>query len=59
MSDEFFCNLAKAFAYVSHDSLLNKSHFYGVQRIAAKCFRFYLFDRKQKDKIKSPNNAHN
>jgi hypothetical protein len=46
-----FCYLAKAFYCVNHEILLTKLHFYGIQGIAAKWFRSYLTDRKQKVKI--------
>jgi hypothetical protein len=39
--------------------LLTKLHFYGIQGIAAKWFRSYLTDRKQKVKVKSPKNNQN
>jgi hypothetical protein len=37
-----FCDLAKAFACVNHEILLNKLHFYGIQGIVSEWFRFHL-----------------
>jgi hypothetical protein len=54
-----FCDLSKAFDCVSHEILLTKLYFYGIQEIAAKWFRSYLADRKQKVKVKSPENNQN
>jgi hypothetical protein len=54
-----FCDLAKALDYVNHEMLLNKLHFYGIQGVAAKWFRSYLTDRKQKVKVKSAKNNQN
>jgi hypothetical protein len=50
---EMFCDLAKAFDCVSHEILLSKLHFYGIQGIAAEWFRSYLADRKQKVEMRS------
>jgi hypothetical protein len=51
-----FCDVAKAFDCVNHEILLTKLHFYGIQGTAAKWFRSYLTDRKQKVELKSPKN---
>jgi hypothetical protein len=37
----YFCDLAKASDFVSHEMLLSKLHFYGIQGIAAEWFRSY------------------
>jgi hypothetical protein len=37
---EIFCDLEKAFGCVTHDILLNKLNFCGIQGMAAKWFRF-------------------
>jgi hypothetical protein len=52
-----FCDLAQDSDCVNYDVLLTELHFYGVQRIAANWFKPCFMDRKQKVKIKSPNNT--
>ena len=47
-----FCDLSKAFDCVSHEILLSKLHFYGIQGITVDWFRSYLTNRKQKVEIK-------
>jgi hypothetical protein len=54
-----FCDLAKDFDCINHEILLTILHFYGIQGIAAKWFRSYITDRKQKVEIKSPKNNQN
>jgi retron-type reverse transcriptase len=56
---DIFCDLTKAFDCVNHEILLTKLHFYSIQGIAAKWFRSYLTDRKQKVEVKSPKNNQN
>jgi hypothetical protein len=50
--EEIFCDLAKAFDCVNHESLLAKLHYYGIQGTVANWFRSYLTNRKQKSEIK-------
>jgi hypothetical protein len=59
ISDEIFCDLAKAFDCVNHEILLTKLHFYGIQGTAVEWFRSYLTDRRQKTRIKSSNDTQN
>jgi hypothetical protein len=48
-----FCDSAKAFDCVSHEILLAKLHYYGIQGRVANWFRSYLTERKPKTEIKS------
>jgi hypothetical protein len=43
-----FCDLAKAFECVTHEILLEKLHYYGIQGTVANWFRFCLTNRKKK-----------
>ena len=43
----------------SHEILLTKLHFYGIQGTTIDWFRSYLTNRKQKVEIKSPSSTHN
>jgi hypothetical protein len=53
----FFRDLGKDSDCANHEILLTKLHFYGVQGVAAKWFRFSVTGRKQKVKVKPPNNT--
>jgi hypothetical protein len=54
-----FCDLTKAFDCVNHEILLSKLHCYGIQGVMADWFRYYLTNRQQKVKIRSPNSTKN
>jgi hypothetical protein len=54
-----FCNVAKAFDCVNHESLLTTLYFYCIHVPAENWFRSYLTDRRQKVEIKSSNNTQN
>jgi hypothetical protein len=47
-----FCDLAKAFDCVNHELLICKSHFYFIRGILLDWFRSYLYNRKQRVKLK-------
>jgi len=42
-----FCDLAKAFDYVSHEILIMTLQYYGLQEENINWFKFYLFNRRQ------------
>jgi len=46
-----FCDLTKAFDCVSHEILLKKLHYYGIQGRCWDWFQNYITDRKQKVQI--------
>jgi hypothetical protein len=48
-----FCDLAKAFDCVHHESLLLKLQNYGIQGVNADWFRSYLSNRKKRVEIKT------
>jgi hypothetical protein len=45
---EIFCDLAKAFDCINHESLLAELHFYEIPGISADWFRSYLTNRREK-----------
>jgi hypothetical protein len=47
-----FCDVAKAFDYVSHEIFLAKLHYYGIQGTVADWSRSYWADRKQRTEMK-------
>jgi hypothetical protein len=47
-----FCDLAKVFDCVNHEVLICKLHFYGIRGVLLDWFRSYLFNRKQRVKLK-------
>jgi len=49
-----FCDLAKAFDYVTHEILLVHLQFYGIRHVAEDCFRCYVRKRRQKVEVTSP-----
>jgi hypothetical protein len=51
-----FCDLTKAFDCVSHEIMLTKLHFYGIQGSAAHWFGSYLTNRRQRVAMKSSDN---
>jgi len=50
----FFCDLAKAFDFVNHDTLLYKLNFYGITGKVYAWIKPYLRDRCQRVEIKIP-----
>ena len=46
-----FCDLAKAFDYVSHEILIMKLQYYGLQEENINWFKSYLFNRRQRAKL--------
>jgi len=52
-----FCDLAKAFDYVTHEILLVHLQFYGIPDVAEDCFRCYGRNRRQKVEVTSPNST--
>jgi len=46
-----FCDLAKAFDYVSHEILIMKLQYYGLQEENINWFKSYLFNRRQRVKL--------
>jgi uncharacterized protein YutD len=48
-----FCDLTKAFDYVSHEVLLCKVQYYGVRGVWLELSKSYLSDRKQRVDFKS------
>jgi hypothetical protein len=50
---EIFCDLAEAFDCVTHETLLVRLHYYGIQGAVGNWFRSYLTGRKQKTEIQS------
>jgi hypothetical protein len=48
-----FCHLVKALDCVSHEILLAKLHFYGIQGVMTDWFRSYLTNRRHKVEIRS------
>jgi hypothetical protein len=51
---DIVCDIAKAFDCVSHDLLLRRLKFYGVQGVSLKWFQSYLQHRKQRVELKYP-----
>ena len=49
-----FCDLAKAFDYVTHEILLVHLQFYGIRHVAEGCLRCYVRNRRQKVEVTSP-----
>jgi hypothetical protein len=47
-----FCDLTKAFDYVTHALLVKKLQFYGVKCILSDWFKSYLYSRKQRMELK-------
>ena len=59
MWERFFCDLAKAFDYVTHEILLVRLQFYGIRHVAEDCFRCFVGNRRQKVEVTSPNSTKN
>ena len=55
LTPHFFKNLFKVFDCVNYELLIHKLQFYGVREVFLDWFRSYLFDRKQRVKIKLTN----
>jgi hypothetical protein len=53
-----FCDLAKAFDYFNHDTLLLKLNWYGITGKANNWIKSYLVDRCQRVEIKNINFIH-
>jgi len=47
-----FCELTTAFDCVNQELLIHTLQFYGIRERALDCFRSYLFDKKQRLKMK-------
>jgi hypothetical protein len=47
-----FCELTKAFDCVNQELLIHTLQFYGSRGETLDCFRSYLFDKKQRLKMK-------
>jgi len=54
-----FCDLAKAFDYVTHEILLVHLQFNGIRHVAEDWFRCYVRNRRQKVEVTSPNSTKN
>ena len=52
--EEIFCDLGKAFYYVTHEILLVHLQFYGIRHEAEDYFRCYGRNRRQKVEVTSP-----
>ena len=52
-----FCDLGKAFYYVTHEILLVHLQFYGIRHEAEDCFRCYGRKRRQKVEVTSLNST--
>jgi hypothetical protein len=53
-----FCDIAKAFNCVSHEFLLMKLQYYGVQGVFVQWFKSYLQQRRQRVELKYSNDKY-
>ena len=57
--EEFFCDLAKAFVCVNHETLLAKLHFCGILGVSEVWFRSCSINERQKFEITLLNSSQN